>query len=50
MWELLVIWDDGKKECHSYMNETKAREAESGYLMAFGNQIQYTSVYRRLNK
>jgi len=37
--ELVVIWTTGEKEVHKYENKSKAREAENGYKMAFGNQV-----------
>lgn len=44
MWKLIVIWEDCKREEFLYPSEKEAEEAEKGYLMAFGSQIDWTCV------
>lgn len=49
MYELIVIWEDGDKEVHGYTTEEEAQERARGFKMAFGNQIQWCGVRRKLN-
>ena len=49
MFELIVIWDTGEKEIDEYKTEQDARNAGEGYKMAFGRQIQWCGVRRKLN-
>lgn len=46
-YELIVIWETGDKEVHSYKSKEKAKEADKGYKMAFGNQISWTGIRER---
>ena len=43
-YELLVIWDDGKKEIHVYPNERLAYQGLYNFKMAFGLQISWACV------
>lgn len=43
-YELIVIWSTGEKEVHEYNSREKAKKAEQGYKMAFGNQISWTGI------
>ena len=42
--ELIVIWDDGKKEVYEYSNILEAKMCKHGYETAFGNQIQWIGL------
>ena len=44
MFELVVIWYTGEKTFHKYNSKPDAERAESGYHVAFGNQISYTYI------
>lgn len=48
-WVLTIIWDDGKKEYHKYNERINAEQAQHGYRMEFGDQIQYSSIKWRWN-
>lgn len=41
---LIIIWDTGEKEEHSYPTREKAEEIEKGMHRAFGKQIQWTGI------
>ena len=43
-YELVIIWGTGEKEIHEYADEALARQAEAGYLKAFGRQIEWTCI------
>ena len=45
-YELVIIWETGEKEVHSYATEKEARTAGKGYKMAFGNQISWIGIRR----
>ena len=44
MYELLIIWDDGKREVYNYKTYEEAEKAGEGCKMAFGNQISWYGV------
>lgn len=43
-YEVVVIWDDGRKDVYEYGTKEKAENIAQGYKMAFGNQIAWTGV------
>lgn len=43
-YELIVIWDNGEKDIHSYVRERDAEMTAENMKMSFGNQIQWTGV------
>lgn len=48
-WTLVVIWESGEKQEFGYETEQQARDAERGMRIANGNQIAWTSVFKRYN-
>lgn len=38
-YELVVVWYDGTKECHSYGSEIEARKGKANMEKAFGSQV-----------
>lgn len=38
-YEVVVVWNDGKKEINGYETREKAEEIKAGYEKAFGNQL-----------
>lgn len=45
MFELIIIWDDGRKDiCGGYADQETAETAGQGMRMAFGNQIAWYGV------
>ena len=46
MYRLVIVWFTGEKETYDYKTRTDAENAENGFLLAFGNQIQWSTVYR----
>lgn len=46
MYRLIVVWYTGEKEMHDYKTRAKAESIAAGYKMVFGNQIEYTCVFR----
>lgn len=47
MAELIIIWESGEKESHTYNTQEEARIIEQGYKTAFGNQIAWTGINER---
>lgn len=45
-WVVKIYYTDGTTETHYYASEQRAKEVERNYRNAFGNQVQYTSVYK----
>ena len=45
-YELVVIWETGKKEVHTYATEEEAQAAGDEYKTVFGNQISWTGTRR----
>ena len=43
MTTLIIIWNDGSKEEHTYASLKEAMEAERGFHVAFGEQV-WTAV------
>lgn len=41
-YELIIIWDDGKKEIYEYKTIKEAEEAEDNLKKVFGDQIAWT--------
>ena len=46
-YELIVIWDDGKKDIHPYEREHDAEMTAENMKMTFGDQIQWVGVRRK---
>jgi hypothetical protein len=46
-YKLIVIWETGEKEVHTYDTEEKAESIGDGYKMAFGNQISWIGIRKR---
>lgn len=44
MYELIIVWSTGEKEKYTYKTIEKARAIESGFLMAFGDQVAFTCI------
>ena len=42
--ELVIVWDTGEKQVIEYQDEETAKQAESGYKKAFGNQIEWSGI------
>ena len=38
-YELVIVWDSGEKEIHTYKTEAEAERAKDGYIKAFGRQL-----------
>lgn len=49
-YRLLIVWDTGEKEENFYNTEDEAKEIEAGYKMAFGNQIAFTCIDRKVEE
>lgn len=47
MYKLIIIWYTGEKETYDYTTREEAEEAEKGYHMAFGNQIEWSGISER---
>ena len=47
MKTLVIVWNDGTTETHVYNTYEDAKQAETGYKMAFGNQIQWSGIRDR---
>ena len=39
MYELVMVWEDGDKEIHSYKNREEAENGKRNMEMAFGAQV-----------
>ena len=39
MYELVMVWEDGDKEIHSYKNREEAENGKRNVEMAFGTQV-----------
>jgi hypothetical protein len=39
MYELVMVWEDGDKEIHSYKNREEAESGKRNVEMAFGTQV-----------
>lgn len=48
MYKVVIIWDDDKREIYHANTYKDAKEIESNYRRAFGNQITYSYVEREL--
>lgn len=48
MFELVVIWATGEKDVDEFDSKEDAERAEIGMRMAFGNQIEWTGVRRKI--
>lgn len=46
MYKLVIIWANGEKIVHFYETREKAEKVEFGFITAFGNQIEWTTVYK----
>ena len=49
MYELVIIWETGEKQIYSYDDRDRAYDAMDDYKMAFGNQIQWMGVRKKVN-
>lgn len=51
MYELVVIWDDGEdtKQVYDYEKKYLAKKAERDMRMAFGNQIKWIGVRKKVD-
>lgn len=47
-YELVIIWYNGEKEIHAYNTKEKAEEIGQGMKMAFGNQVQWYGVRKKI--
>lgn len=47
-YELIIIWETGEKEIHAYNTKEKAEEIGQGMKMAFGNQVQWYGVRKKI--
>ena len=48
-YELVIIWDTGEKEVIEYESEELAMQAERGYRRAFGRQIEWAGIRRKVS-
>ena len=48
MYELVIIWETGEKEITPYNTEQEAEQAESNMFKAFGNQITWSGIRRKI--
>lgn len=48
MFKLLVIYWDNSREEHEYNTREEAEKAAAGYRMAFGNQIQWIGIDKKV--
>ncbi len=50
MYELVVVWDQGPKSIYEYATEESAEDAARGMRMAFGHQITWCGVRKKVEK
>lgn len=50
MYELVIIWETGEQERHTYATREDAEKIEAGYVSAFGSQVVFTCVNERSGK
>lgn len=48
IYDLIVCWNDGLKDTFSFTSEEAALNAEKGFKKAFGNQVIFTGINKRL--
>lgn len=48
IYDLIVCWDDGSIDTFSFTSEEAAATAEKGFKKAFGNQVIFTCINKRL--
>lgn len=46
MYKLVIVWKNGDRDFYYYDNQEKAEKVERGFFTAFGNQIQWATVYK----
>lgn len=49
MWELVIIWNGGDKDITAFETKEEAEKAEINMRMAFGNQVDWSCVRRKIN-
>lgn len=47
-YELVIIWEDNEKQIYEYDTAEEAQKGADNMKMAFGNQIQFTCVRRKV--
>ena len=43
-YEVVIVWETGDKEVHSYDTREQAEKIAQGYRTAFGNQVRWAGV------
>lgn len=47
-YELVIIWEDNEKQIYEYDTAEEAQKGADNMVMAFGRQIQFTCVRRKV--
>ena len=50
VYELVIIWTNGDKDIHVYTTREKAERAEINMRIAFGNQIEWSCVRKKIGE
>ena len=48
IYDLIVCWDDGNKDTFTFTSERSAEIAEQGFKKAFGDQVVFTCINKRI--
>lgn len=47
MYNLIVVWNSGEREEHTFATESEARQMENNLQLTFGNQL-WTGITRNV--